>query len=440
MNVKVEDVTSIKKKLTFEVAADHVDKEIGKAFKKIGKNAKVKGFRTGKVPQSVLEQYYGGQMQQEVLTKLINDTYFKALDDHNIAAVGEPNIVDSSGIAKGEGFVYAAEVEIKPEITPKDYTGLKLEKEKFVPDPKVTEARLEEMRTARSQVEVSKHQSARTGDLVEIDYEGFIDDEPFDGGKAEGFELELGSGTFIAGFEDQIEGMQRNEEKDVEVTFPEDYGQESLAGKAARFKVLLHEIKEKVLPELDDEFAKGYGAENLDELKKQLDESYMKQEQNRIDGDLREKLVAAIIEKNPIEVPEAMVDKQLEYMLQNISNRMQSQGMSLQMLGITPENFRENYRDTAVDQVKGSLLLEAIGNQENIVAEESDIDGKLAEIAEMANAPVDAVKKYYAGAEAQAGLMAQIAEEKVIQFLLDKANIKQVAPEKSKQKATKEDA
>lgn len=440
MNVKVEDVSSIRKKLIFEVAPETVDREIERALKKIGKTANIKGFRAGKVPAAVLEKYYGAQMEQEVLGRLINDTYFKALQDHDIPAVGEPSIVDSSGVNKGQSFTYAAEVEIKPEVTVKDYTNLSLEKEKFVADPQAVAGRLEEMRTSRSQLEVSKSQNARKGDLVVIDFEGFIGEEAFAGGKGEDYQLELGSGSFIPGFEDQVIGMQRNEARDVAVSFPEDYGQAELAGKPAVFKVVLKELKEKVAPELDDEFAKGFGIDTLDELREQLQKNYESQETSRVENDLREKLISTLIERNPVEVPEAMIARQLDYMYENICNRLKSQGMSPAMLGITPENFRENYRATAIDQVSGNLILEAIGRQESIVAEESEIDAKLEEIAAMANAPVDMVKKYYAGVEARSGLLAQITEEKVIRFLLDNAKVKEVAPEKLAKKANRGDA
>ena len=439
MNVKVEDVSSIKKKLIFEVASEQVDKEIRKTLQKIGKKAKIKGFRAGKVPESVLEKYYGGQMEQDVLTSLINATYFKALQEHDIPAVGEPSIVESSGINKGEAFTYEAEVEIKPEVTARDYTNLSLEKEKFVPDPKAVEGRLEEMRASRSQVEVSGRQEARLGDSVVIDFEGFIGEDAFAGGKGEDYLLELGSGSFIPGFEEQLVGMQRDETRDVEVTFPEDYGQEELAGKPAVFKVVMKEIKEKVVPELDDEFAKGFGVDTLDELKEQVQTSYELQETNRVENDLREKLVGKLIENNPLEIPEAMIARQLDYMYDNITNRMQSQGMSPEMLGLTPENFRENYRKTAIEQVSGNLILEAIGRQENIVADESEIDAKLEEIAAMANAPIDMVKKYYASADARNGLMAQIAEEKVVGFLLENAKVKEVAHKKKFEDKTEEE-
>lgn len=435
MNVKVESVSSIKKKLIFEVASEQVDKEIRKSFQKIGKTAKVKGFRAGKIPESVLEKYYGAQMEQDVLTSLINATYFKALQEHEVPAVGEPSIVESSGIIKGEAFTYEAEVEIKPEVTAKEYTKLSLEKEKFVADPKVMEGRLDEMRTSKAQVEVTKRKKARKGDSVVIDFQGFIGEDAFAGGSGEDYLLELGSGSFIPGFEEQVIGMQREEAKNVEVSFPEDYGQAELAGKPVVFKVVLKEIKEKVTPELDDEFAKGFGVDTLDELKEQLQTSYETQETGRIENDLREKLVTALIENNPIEVPEAMIAKQLDYMYENITNRMKSQGMTPEMLGMTPENFRENYRTTAIEQVSGNLILEAIGRQENIIAEETEIDAKLEEIAVMANAPIDMVKKYYASAEARSGLMAQIAEEKVVSFLLESAKVKVVAAKKPKKKS-----
>ncbi|MBW2476563.1 MAG: trigger factor, partial [Deltaproteobacteria bacterium] len=267
-------------------------------------------------------------------------------------------------------------------------------------------------------------------------FQGYVDDEPFEGGAGEDYQLELGSGMFIPGFEEQVVGMKRNEEKKIEITFPSDYGQKELAGKNALFLVTLKEIKEKVLPDLDDDFAKGFGEESLDTLKAQLIEHYRTQEQNRIDGELREQLIKALIKNNQIDVPEAMIQGQLDYMLQNITNRLQSQGLKPEMLGLTPETFKEQYRQTAIDQVQGSLLLEAIGTQEKIVAAESDIDDKLKDIAKMSNAPIESVKKYYAAPDARHSLMAQIAEEKVIEFLLSKATVKEV----DAQKVAKEDA
>ena len=426
MNVKIEEISSIARKLHFEIGAEHVDQEIERAFRKIGKTAKIKGFRPGKVPQSVLEQYYGGQMEREVLGRLINDSYFKALDEHDIPAVGEPRIVDSSGVSRGQAFTYQAEIEVKPEVSARDYTGIALKKERFEEDGKLVDGRLEELRASRAQLEVSGKEVAEEGHSVTIDFEGFVVGVAFDGGKAEDFVLELGSGSLIPGFEEQVVGMQRGDTREIAVTFPENYGQKTLAGQPATFRVTLKEIKEKVLPALDDDFAKGFGVDSLAALREQLATSFQLQEKSRIDNDLRERLVRELIGRNPLEVPAAMVAKQLESMYKNVENRMRSQGLSPEMLGLTPQTFAERYRSTAIDQVKGMLLLEAIGRQEGVSAEESEVDSRLEEIAAMANAPLDMVKKYYAGEEARAGLMNQIAEEKVVRLLIDKALVEEV--------------
>lgn len=438
MDVQIEEISSIRKKLSFTIPADLVDTEIGKAFKKIAKSAKIKGFRKGKVPQNMLEQHYGAEMREQVVGQLINDSYFKALSEHKIPALANPQIVDSGTVKKGQNYTYAAEVEIKPEVEVKDYSGLKLQKEKFVAEKGVVEKRLEEMQASRSELVESKRKIARQGDFAIIDFEGFVDGVAFDGGKGENHQLELGSETFIPGFEEQVVGMKRDQAKDIEVSFPEEYGNKDLAGKAAIFKVQLKELKEKTLPELDDSFAKDHGVDSLAELKKQLEESYLATEKDRIDNDLRERLMNELLEKNSCEAPEAMIDSQLEYMLGNIRARMQQQGMSMEMLGMNEESFSTMYRETAVKQVQGSLLLEGIARQEKIETGDADFDEKIAKIAEMSKAPLETVKKYYMGDDARQGLMAQIAEEKVIELLLEKAKVKEVAKDKLQKQDKKE--
>jgi trigger factor len=430
MNVKIEEINSVSKRLSFDVTVEQVNSEITAAYKQIGKSAKVKGFRKGKVPMTMLEKYYQPQMQEKVFTRLINDTYFKALAEHKIQAISDPKITDSGELEKGKVFTYSAEVEVKPEVVAKDYTGFSLEKEKFKADPEVVEKRLETMQESRSEQQVTTRKKARAGDFVTINFKGFVDGEAFEGGSADDHVLELGSGSFIPGFEAQVEGLKRDEEKEIEITFPEEYGNKELAGKPAVFKVTVREIKEKVLPKLDDDFAKGFGVDTLEELKAKIEEDYQLQEKNRIDGDLKERLMTALIEKNPIEVPETMVNHQLDYMMQNIKNRMQSQGMSLEMLGMNDENFRQMYRDTAVKQVQGSLLLEAVTRQDGIAFDETEIDSKIEQIAVMANAPVDAVKKYYNGEGMRDQLVGQILEEKAIEFLLSSSKVTEVPKEK----------
>jgi len=429
MNVKVEDISSIKKKLSFEIPVETVDGEFTKAFGKLAKTAKVPGFRPGKVPRSVLERQYGASIEAQVFERLINETFFKALVENKIDAVSAPEIVDNGQLKAGQAFTYEAEVEVRPSVEAKDYTGLELKKETFSVEDKVVEDRLEEMRKSRAKVEKADRKVAQMGDIALIDFEGFIDGEAFAGGKAEGHSLELGSNTFIPGFEDQVAGMECGEEKDVEVTFPGDYGNDDLAGKPAVFKVKLHEIKERILPELDEEFAKEAGLQSIDDLKTKIRESIEGQEQDRIEKEFRDRLLDALIEANPFELPESMVDSQLDYMLENLQNRMQSQGMRLEDMGINAESFKKIYREMAVKQVKGSLIMEAIAIQENLKVDEDEIQDKLDEIVETSGAPKEAVMNFYSTDERRRGLVSQLAEEKVVAFLTGKAKIEMVDKE-----------
>ena len=222
MNVTIEDLSSVKKKLLFEVPAERVNEEIKKAYDKIAKSAKVKGFRPGKVPRPLLERQYAPHMQEEVLSRLINDSYFKALTEHKLDTVDDPQIVDSSAVAKGEPLTFEAHVEVLPQIEAKEYTGLTLQKEKFELDASIPEGRLEELRTSRAEMKVCERDEAKGGDFTTLDFEGFLDGVAFDGGKGTDHVLELGSGSFIPGFEEQVAGMKRGEEKEINVTFPEE--------------------------------------------------------------------------------------------------------------------------------------------------------------------------------------------------------------------------
>ncbi len=269
-------------------------------IKKIAKTADVKGFRKGKVPKAILQQQYGPRAEYDAAGPLINNSLYKALIDNKIEAVAQPEVVQSGAVAEGQPFSYEAEVEVRPDVVAKDYAGLELEKEKFIFDEASVDAQLQQMAESRVQLEVSGRKKAREGDTVIIDFEGFVDGTAFENGAATDYQLELGSNSFIPGFEDQLVGMKREQERDIEVTFPEGYGAKDLAGKPAVFKVLLKEIKEKIVPKIDDSLAKELDAENLAELKERIKEGMIDQEQQRIDGQLQENMMTALIEKTPL--------------------------------------------------------------------------------------------------------------------------------------------
>lgn len=443
MSVTVEQVSSIKKKLSIEVAAEMVAEELEKGFKKVAKGASIKGFRKGKVPKAILEQHFGPRVEYETINSLVNNTLYKSMVENKIEAVSQPEIVETGAIERGKPFTYQAEVEVRPEVTAKDYTGLDLEKEKFVFDDAIVDQQIEQMAASRVQLEVSKRKKAREGDTIIIDFEGFIDDTPFENGAAKDYQLELGSNSFIPGFEDQLIGLKREEEKEINVSFPESYGAKELAGKPAMFKVLVKEIKEKVEPKIDDSFAKEMGSENLEDLREKVKENAIKQEEGRIKGQLQENLMAALIEKNEFEVPEGMVKNQLMHLKDSFSQRLKAQGMSLEMLGMNDENFANTYRDMALQQVKGEILLDSIAEQEKIELAENAVDDKIKQFADESNASLEDVQKYFENASTMAGLKGQLLNEKVIAFLLESASVTEVdpkQPEVEQDETTEEDA
>lgn len=428
MNVRVEELSPIKKKLYIEVAADVVATELDNAYKKIAKTADIKGFRKGKVPKAILQQQFGPRAEYDAAGPLINNSLYKALLDNKIEAVSQPEVVQSGAVEQGQVFTYEAEVEVRPEIVAKDYTGLELEKEKFTFDESTVDTQLQQMAESRVQLEVTSRKKAREGDTVIIDFEGFVDGTAFENGAAHDYQLELGSNSFIPGFEDQVVGMKREQEKEINVDFPEGYGAKELAGKPALFKVVMKEIKEKIVPKIDDNLAKELDAENLAELKERIRESSIAQEQQRVDGQLQESLMTTLIENNPFDVPEGMVNNQLHYLKDNFSQRLKSQGMSLEMLGMNDESFNSAYHDMAAQQVKGELILDAIANQENIVAEDADVDAKIQEFADQSNSPLEQVQKYFENEQAKAGLKGQLVQEKVSKFLLEQSTVTEVEP------------
>jgi trigger factor len=434
MQIRVESLNSIKKKINFEIPAQQVSVEVDKAYAEIRKHAAIKGFRKGKVPMGLIEKHYGDKMADDVLKNLVNDTYFKAVTDNNLNPVSFP-VIESDPLKPGEAFKYSATVEVFPEVEVKDYLGLELVKERLVADDAAVAARLKEMRESMSQLAPAPegHAAALT-DFVTFDFKGTLDGVPFEGGEAEDFQLELGSGRFIPGFEEQLVGMTAGTSGVVKVSFPENYGNETLAGKPVEFAVSIKEIKVKELPELNDDFAKEFGEfDTLDELKAKLGELQQSQEERRIENDLRERLIKSLTEKNDLEIPEVLVDRQVTMMLENSKQRLASQRLSLEMMGMTDEGYKVQFRDVARDQVKGSLLLDAVAEKESLEVTDEDIAKQVSEIAAGTKQdPEKVANLYQTNARARENLVAQMREDKAVSFLLERAKITEVPKEEIK--------
>ena len=424
MNVNIENLSSVKRKISFEIPADRVTSEIDKVYEQIRKNATIKGFRKGKVPQSVIEKNFSGKMAGEVLQNLVSETYLKAITDNKIVPVAPPKI-ESDIVKKGQPLNYSAVVEIFPEIDVKDYIGLETKKKPYVPNEEVVESRLKDMQTRMAQlVPLAEQRPAINGDIVILDFKGFVDGAPFERGEMEDYMLELGSKSFIDGFEEQIIGMSSGDEGKITVTFPDTYGAHHLAGKEVTFEVKIKEIKYKELPALDDDFARQFGVDTIAELRGKIAESFEQQEKEKIESTLKDNLVRLLIEKNDLEVPEALVEKQLQFLVENTINNLTKQNLTLEMIGSDETKIREELKDNALLQVKGTLLLEALAKKEGISVEDSEIYEKIQEMAERANQDSDKVEKFYLqNTYARESLIKQLKEEKAIQFLIERAVI-----------------
>lgn len=431
MNVRVEELSPIKKKLYIEVDADTVNAELDKAYQQIAKTASVKGFRKGKVPKAILERNYGPKAEYDAVNALIQGSLFMAVMENKVDAVAQPEVVESGTIEQGQPFSYEAEVDVRPEIVAKDYKGLVLEKDKFVFNDSTVDAQLKQMAESKVSLEVTSRKKARENDTVIIDFTGYVDGEAFENGAATDYQLELGSNSFIPGFEEQVIGMKRDQEKEIAVSFPEAYGAESLAGKDATFTVLVKEIKEKVVPKIDNNFAKEMDAEDLDELKQRIQDDISKQEEQRIESQLHERMMESLVEKNAFDVPESMISSQLGYLKDNFTQRLQQQGMTLEMLGMNEDGFKKAYQPLAEQQVKGELILDSVARQEEVDADDSEVEAKMKEFAEQGGMPLDQVEKYFETEQAKNGLKGQIVQEKVVKFILDSADITEVEPKKA---------
>ncbi len=434
MLVTVENVSTVKKKISLEIPSERVSSEIEKVYGEIRRNASIKGFRKGKVPQPVIEKHYGDRMEADVMKNLVNDSYPRALAENGIIPVSTPEF-ESDALKPGEPFKYTVTVETLPEIELKDYRGLQVEKRKFVPDEVVVDGRIKELQDGMAQLKVVEGvRPAADGDFVVIDFKGFLDGVPFERGAAEDYVLQLGSKQFIPGFEEQVIGMSLGDTREIAVTFPADYGSSELAGKPVTFEVVLKEIKEKEVPALDDEFARMFGPyDTMEQLRARIVEVFATEELQKIENELRDRIVKTLIEKHEFEVPEALVEKQLAVLVENMKSNLAAQNLTLEKIGSSEEQIRSQARSVAVSQVKGSLLLAAVADKENIQVDDAQVEDKMRDVAAQANKDFEAIQGLYArNPYAKDNLVMQLREDKAIDFLLQHAGVTEVEalPEK----------
>ncbi|WP_223591102.1 trigger factor [Neobacillus bataviensis] len=422
MTAKWEKLEGNRGVLTVEVSAEQVSKGLDEAFQKVVKQVNVPGFRKGKMPRGMFEKRFGVEsLYQDALDILLPEAYGNAIDETGIEPIDRPDI-DIEQMEKGKDLIFKATVQVKPEVTLGEYKGLEVEElDTNVTDEDV-QKELETLQNRHAELVVKEDTAAENGDTVVIDFEGFVDGEAFEGGKAENHSLELGSGSFIPGFEEQLVGVKAGESKDVEVTFPEEYHAAELAGKPATFKVTVHEIKGKELPVLDDEFAKDVDdeVETLDALKEKIKTRLEDSKKHEAEHNLRDTLVEKAAENAQVEVPEVMVSNEVNRMLQEFEQRLQMQGMNLELYfqfsGQDENALREQMKEEAATRVKVNLTLEAIAKAENLEATDEDVNAELDKMAGMYNMSIDAIKQALGGVE---GIKSELKFKKAIDFLVE---------------------
>ena len=432
MKFTVEDRSAVKKTVHVEIPEDVVSSELDKAYKELKKNAKVKGFRPGKAPRSVLERMYRQDVHMDVTQKLIQDSVFKAIQDAELNIVAAPKI-DPPELEVNKPYLYDADVEIQPTIDDIDFKGLSLTKTMYEAGDKEVDAQLKMVqKNFATQTPVEEERGALEGDFVLIDYEGFKDGNPYsETEKTENFTLKIGDATIAKEFDDALMGMKSGDNKEFSVTFPEDYFNERLANLTISFQVTLNEIREEVLPEIDDELAKKIGQyESLDEVKKLIRENVQQGYDRRIDQEMNEQIFSALIEKTDFEVPDAMIEMELDGIIQETEQSLSYQNMSMEDIGMTRESISEKYREVAEKQVRRHLILSKIINQEKIELTDEDLEKAYSEMAENVKQPVEEIKKFYGQSPDKLEFFKHtLLEKQALSLIIDNSTVNEVKPE-----------
>ena len=427
MSIKIEKTKNNNElKLEFTIEAKKFDEAIMKVYAKSAKYFNVPGFRKGKAPFNIVERMYGDEIfYEDAFNELVPSIYEKEIEENKIEAVSKPDI-HIVNMKKGEDLVFTATVQTKPEVTLGKYKGVEIKKVEYPVTDEDVEHELSHMQEHNARTITVEDRPVKEKDIAVIDFEGFVDGKPFEGGKAEKHELEIGSNTFIPGFEDQVIGMKVDEEKDIKVKFPEDYFSKDLAGKDATFKVKLHEIKEKKLPELDDEFAKDVSEfDTLAELKASIKEKKQSENENRAKHETEDLAIEAVSKETKIDIPSGMIENEVDAMIRDMEQQLAYQGIKLeqylQIMNKTRKDIEDNYKEQAEKNVKSRLILEEIIKAEKLEASKEEVDAKIKEMAtsygkkEEELSKNEALKEYIAN---------NIKTEKAIELIVKNAKIK----------------
>ncbi len=428
MKCKVEKTKNANEvKLEITVEAEKFNDAIKKVYFKSAKYFNIPGFRKGKAPMNIVEKYYGKEIfYEDAFNEVAGEALDEAVKENDLYVVSRPDI-DVTQIEKGKDLIFTAVMQTKPEAELGKYKGVEIKKIEYKVTAEDVNHELSHMQEHNARMITVEDRPVESGDIATIDFEGFVDGKAFDGGKAEGHELEIGSNTFIPGFEDQIIGMKIDEEKDINVKFPEEYFSKELAGKDATFKVKLHEIKKKELPKLDDEFAKDVSEfDTLKELKEDIKKKQQKQNDDKAKYETEDAVIKAVCENVKVDIPSGMIETEVDNMIKDIEQRLSYQGLKLeqylQMMGKTTEEMRKEYEPQAIDSIKSRLALEAVIKAEKIEATEEEVDEKMKEMAKNYGKEND--EEFMKNENVRNYIKDGLTSQKAIEFLVKNAKMK----------------
>jgi trigger factor len=422
---RVEDLSPVVKKVSVELTPDHVKDALDRAFTSVSRTVKLKGYRQGHVPRRLVERYFGDDVKKDVAQKLVSGSIGEALAEHKLDPVAPPR-VENGSVEPGQPFKYTATIEVRPKVEPRDYEGLAAPKiDSEVTDAQVEE-RLEEMRKNQAMfVPVEGREVVEQGDFASADYQGFVDGAPLRGAKREDVLLEVVPGSMLENKAEGLLGARVGETRELGVTFPNDYAVEELRGKDARFQVAVKGLKKREVPALDDAFVQDLGGEakTVPELREKLKKEMVQQKKERAEGDQREKLLQALLEKNPVEAPPALVERNVDAMLQGMLESFMRRGIDPRQLGLNLDRMRDELRQRALLEVKGYLLLEAIAEKEKIEASEEDLDKHFEKLSGEMGQPPEKIRAALRRQDSLESLKARLRQDKALAFLLSKANL-----------------
>lgn len=424
---KIEDLSPVKKKISMEIPWLEVKEELDAVYNGIGKKAKIKGFRPGKVPRKILETYFKGQAEEETVTNIVNKYYWQTLEDKGITPVSRPEI-SQEGMKENVDFSFSASFETEPEFDPQGYMGMEVEKDLIKETDDDVQKRIDEIRQMFATVEeVVEDRPVKEGDFVVIDFTGSMDEKPYDELKAQDNFLEIGSKKFVPGFEEQLVGMKKGETREIKVKFPDDYHESKFASQDVIFTVTVKSLREKKLPENDETLIKNFEKYNsFEDFKEDVRKSLEEKAQRMSEVNLQNRITENLIKENEIEIPSALLERQIYYMMLDTQKRMVSAGIDENTAMDFGFKMRDKYKDDAAKIVKSFLILKKIAQKESLIAEEDDLEKYLQDLAQQNGRDYESLKSQYGSEDREDALKMEIIQKKVFDFIEQNANIKVV--------------